>query len=63
MAATASPLSTPTSGQTMTKTDDESLLDAADIEVGEPPRLWRPHTVDSAPLVTDVRDLDEDADA
>lgn len=62
MAATVNPSSSPTSGQTMTRTD-ESLLDAADIEVTEPPQLWQPDVVDAAPNVTDVRDLDEEADA
>lgn len=44
------------------KKDDPSNLDAADIKVTEIPGFV-PDVVDMDPDPTDVRDLDEDADA
>ena len=41
---------------------DESNVDAADIDVTEPPSSWAPALVDSWPNEVDVPDQDEDAD-
>ena len=43
--------------------DDEANIDAADIEVTEPPADWTPAVVDVDPDPVDVEDLDQEADA
>lgn len=52
-----------TTSSTMSDEFDEADIDAADIEVTEPPAGWRPDITDEDPDPRDVRDLDEDADA
>lgn len=43
--------------------EDEANIDAADIEVTDPPADWTPAVVDADPDPSDVEDLDKEADA
>lgn len=43
--------------------DDEANIDAADIEVTEPPADWSPEVVDADPEPFDVEDLDQEPGA
>lgn len=43
--------------------EPDGNIDAADIDVTEPPADWSPDTVDADPESSDVVDLDEGADA
>lgn len=43
--------------------DDEANIDAADIEVTEPPADWSPEVVDANPEPLDVEDLDQEPGA
>lgn len=42
---------------------EDGNVDAADIEVTQPPAGWVPSITDQDPDPEDIRDLDEDADA
>lgn len=42
---------------------EDGNIDAADIEVTQPPTGWFPAVTDMDPDSSDIRDLDEDADA
>ena len=46
----------------MSSSPSDGNVDAADIEVTEPPEGWAPELIDAEPNPADVRDNDEDAD-